>query len=1023
MGPLKWSKKKPESLWNAKREYVHCTKSLDTLTKILQSGQIKFAQKGLFAGAFVANIPETIYGEYCLVMSNNIEKIPVLRTACFNNNLCYVGFAKNIPVNNSTLVGITVPSYVGPDNLVQLREILKSAGMKDVPIHDTRYIQDIMISNTRANGTVLPANWNTTNDLSYAYTTDVPPSPFQKFVASTWDGIKNIFGALFISSAHGAELAMENNDVRKMVYSELEKKSLEPYIIEDIQTFMEDNSEYSDVHMQVINKIASFVDPSDDSKFDTKVQYIIDTQSKKIIETVEKYYLDAIRGLYRINEETLGPIKDNSKFKEENDALNEMIDDPEFNINDIAKQRIIVEGTIADVVKKNELLTNFTQGLSAVGQIASGLCAILGKEHEANIISGSCSAGVQGAMIGSAFAGIGPLASLAPPVLGLMATATLIQFAGVLLAKRPSNPFIGVFQMLNSIFEQINSLRDFLHLNFDKLYSKLDSIERKLMKEILSNRNINLETLNKINSLSRDSIIQWSISNEGMSCADEKLSDIKTLIENIEAKSVFSRLGEFISTVFHNEDHGLYSSYRNQLVGHLTNPFSASHSAIIGTKTSVGPDMDPRLRLETILTICDIKILSNEQLNEYFKISNVLPHVYVGQIMNVSQFILSRPKGKHLVLDCNMFETYYNNYNTNVLYTVGIFIVEVEDSFVVLQFNKTTKMCTIYNIGIVPLYFKCKISKLIEYIDDYLYSEINIIHSDDTDNNNAKIVVIIKNIITNGSPKFVPSDLSDMKSMINKYYDIKTPTSHPLMYESLFKTLLFLMSKEYMPTTDDDRKMTRVSDNEINQLFNITQNIQQNFMKLSRLSDISHIKKLINDTQISKINFLDEFHSSFAVATKRHFERAYDEFVNTTMTRMSTVKDFDIDLDVSLNNPILGTGHEDYYNDRNGYSRNGVSGFRNGIWDDCVRQVRESAHSIMKQHIEYVNSVMDNMRSDKLPQYLSNVVVYWNKKSLFQLPFYMYPSHGSVAGSPILPLFKEIREMLINELFTDDRTC
>ena len=46
---------------------------------------------------------------------------------------------------------------------------------------------------------------------------------------------------------------------------------------------------------------------------------------------------------------------------------------------------------------------------------------------------------------------------------------------------------------------------------------------------------------------------------------------------------------------------------------------------------------------------------------------------------------------------------------------------------------------------------------------------------------------------------------------------------------SLFKTLLFLMSKEYMPTTDDDRKMTRVSDNEMNQLFNITQNIQQNF--------------------------------------------------------------------------------------------------------------------------------------------------------------------------------------------------
>lgn len=55
-------------------KWFHCTKTDDTLKKILDT-YILYMHKGMFPGSFVANLPELdIYGNYCIVLSDHIEK-------------------------------------------------------------------------------------------------------------------------------------------------------------------------------------------------------------------------------------------------------------------------------------------------------------------------------------------------------------------------------------------------------------------------------------------------------------------------------------------------------------------------------------------------------------------------------------------------------------------------------------------------------------------------------------------------------------------------------------------------------------------------------------------------------------------------------------------------------------------------------------------------------------------------------------------------------------------------------------
>jgi len=753
------------------------------------------------------------------------------------------------------------------------------------------------------------------------------------------------------------------------------------------------------------------IDPEKNVSFETQLNETIKNNNSALIQIIEQYYKSMIRQNLKINKNMVGSIKFNKDFKKENDKLNSMASDNSVPISQVVSQRKIVEAVISDTNIKNEIITNFTQGLSSSGQIASGIASLCGRPKEASDIGAICNASVQGTLIGSAFFGIGPLVGLNPAVLGLMAASSIIGLAGSLLSKGSASPYPGLFSAINGLYQYLAGLKEYLVANFDKLFIRLDKMERTLLKEILTNRNIQYDILTKVDELCRKSVIQWAISNDSVSCADEKLNDIKTLIENVEARTLIGNIGQFISTVFHNEDHGLYTTYRNQLIGHLINPFGSSNSSIVGLECS--SVMDPKLNLESIIKACGIKVLSNEKKDEYFKSINTKVDTYVPKIINVSQFMLSRPKNKDVITDCTTFETYFNVYKSGCLYSVGIFTIDAEDSTLILKFDKTTKYCVCYEIGVIPLYLVCKLVGLGDYIRPYEIKTIKI-----TSYQQNEIITLTSNLITGKSDKIEPSDISKTNIILNGLYDVKTTTSHPLIYQSLYRTLLYIMAKEYIPVTSDDSKLTRIASNEMNQLFQATQHIQQNYMKIKELCKISHIKKLVDDCVKAKDNFIVEFKKDFGTNMTKYFDKLYNDFISNIIVKNATVTNFDIDLDVGLNNPILGTGHEDYYNDRHGYSRNGVSGYSNGEWGNCVNQIRTCAHQIMSAHIQYVNSEIEMMRTNKKSQWLKDMVVYFDKPTTVKsMPFYIYPETKT---GVILPLTKEFRERLIETLAKDN---
>lgn len=157
---LKWvpfnsDKTKPKKIYDVKREYIHCTNE-HSLMSILEDGKINYAHEGLYAGAFVSTIPATGYGTHCLILSDEIEKFHVLRSRCFTDE-CYVGFANDIPINKSTLVGILLPN----ENKKLTKRIKQRHNVPIANVFEKRYE---MLNKTK-NGVAFPIDWNSDTDL------------------------------------------------------------------------------------------------------------------------------------------------------------------------------------------------------------------------------------------------------------------------------------------------------------------------------------------------------------------------------------------------------------------------------------------------------------------------------------------------------------------------------------------------------------------------------------------------------------------------------------------------------------------------------------------------------------------------------------------------------------------------------------------------------------------------------------------------------------------------------------------
>lgn len=93
--------------------YYHATPNLKSLMGILKGGQVNVSYEKLFQGAFVSTKPERIYGDYVFVFNRSIEWSADLagnelgqRNGFVLGNDYWAGFAKPIPVNNSTLIKI-----------------------------------------------------------------------------------------------------------------------------------------------------------------------------------------------------------------------------------------------------------------------------------------------------------------------------------------------------------------------------------------------------------------------------------------------------------------------------------------------------------------------------------------------------------------------------------------------------------------------------------------------------------------------------------------------------------------------------------------------------------------------------------------------------------------------------------------------------------------------------------------------------------------------------------------------------
>ena len=146
-----------------KAAYFHATDLLSA-EKILQSGKVLVMQQKMFRGAFVSTRPEMMYGPTVLIFNRQIEQAaPLLRNDC-KKQFCWMGFGRDIPVNQNTLEGIAVKGATSTEREELQKRFSELAG-RNVMVIEASDLRQCVERRDQVDGIIIPTEWNPDADI------------------------------------------------------------------------------------------------------------------------------------------------------------------------------------------------------------------------------------------------------------------------------------------------------------------------------------------------------------------------------------------------------------------------------------------------------------------------------------------------------------------------------------------------------------------------------------------------------------------------------------------------------------------------------------------------------------------------------------------------------------------------------------------------------------------------------------------------------------------------------------------
>lgn len=723
------------------------------------------------------------------------------------------------------------------------------------------------------------------------------------------------------------------------------------------------------------------------NKHDKIDEYMININKKRIIQNM------------KLSDDIVDKYRTNKDFEQENDILNHLISD-NASIQQVVDQRNKVLGKIKDINDNNNILNNFTQGMDAISKIVSGLAHIIGNAHLAHHTVNTITFVSQATLIGSAYNGLGPFVGLDPFVLGLMATGTVIQFIAGMKVNKNEEMQIFMHSMMNTFLKCFEHLQNYLQENFTKLFNNLDKMEQNIISTVIGLKYINLEILNKMDSLLLESKLFWSFMHESMENINNKLEELGKMISTQEARTIISKLGHFASTVYYNNDYKQYSNYRNQLVSHLGNNFMTSNIALVNEQFT--PTTNKLLALQTLYKHLNICAPSRKKM--YTDLQSQTNTVYISPFMNFMQF-LNEKLNKNVKNSCEIFDTYYDRFLKSEK-NEGIFTIDIGNCTVIMHLNKHTHKMVTYEYNEVPMYINLK---LCTFAGENYYS---------VERNNIKSNNVYLDSFNNIS---YLANCKTIRFTLEKDFDANdVPVIQDTIYHTLYKTLLYIMTKEYIPANGSLSEFTKLSHTEFNQLVEIGDIIQTNIVRMNMMAHNQYYEKVVNNMVIAGNKFNKNIIESFNQELIKFINDRHIKYVDTVLTKYAIIpRNFNDDLDVTIDGYDWKNGHEDVYNDRLGHNNYKLHNFGGGsvgsIFTNYVNNVRTSANEFRKYHLQYIDDTIGRVRKIKQNP---NEIKYGSKKSnvmfideYVQIPFFIRPIQKE--QKLVLPCHELIRNKII----------
>lgn len=702
-----------------------------------------------------------------------------------------------------------------------------------------------------------------------------------------------------------------------------------------------------------------------------------------------------IKNALRISDYIADKYKLNSDIKANINKLDDLIDS-DAPLDKCIDQRNIIISKITHIEDSNQLLHDFTHGAQAAGQSVASLASLMNNHNLAHHTVNTVNFVVQASMIGCAYNGIGALAGTNPYVLGLMATGACLQFIAGIRQSKNESMTIFLHHMMSTFMQAFEKLQSYLRENFTKLFERLDVMERRIMEKFIDMKHITHLIIDQLTDLIKDSNLHWAFMHDSVSSINDQIESVKSMIVEKDARDTVTSLGHFIATVFHNIDYKLYSEYRNKLIGHLSNCFGPSNASLIGKTFTI--DSVPHLSLNSLITDISPNIHSRVLMHE--KLSKYSSGVYISPFMNFFQVIVS-PVKPHP--DYSIITTYFTTFLTSDA-TTGIFPIDVADCTIIIIINKHSNTGKMHIVNPMPIYICFKIAELISKLD-YQFEYVTYVAK----NNIVSSYNIIKNFITKTQTN-IDVEISEIVQTRDKTFMIV----HHHTYHTLFKTLLFTMAKQYIPATKSDAELTFIDHNEIEQLINVGNIIQHNYHCIKQLTNVSHVEKLMDELISCGKAFSKMLTDTIISSVQQVFDKTWPTFINDVVVKYAKCDRFDDPIPLT-HLSCWGNGHEDYYNDRNGYSKNNISRNIDGYLSNYRHIVQSGFNEIKKKHRQYVDSEIEKLRKLCCPFRMNQTISYYSH--VYQLPFYIIPYEDSL---PVLPVSQLLRTMILTRVMKKD---